>query len=245
MRFILYNIRYGTGTGVGFHLPLPGAGYLRGTRRNIERIAGFMREYQPDVVGLLEVDTGSYRSGRRNQADILAEALGHQSAFQTKYANGSLNARLPVLNKQGNAFLTRQPAEDTRFHYFDAGIKRLIIELELDRVRLFLVHLSLKFRHRHYQMCHLHALIKGSEKPVIVAGDFNTLWGDFEIDLFREAAGLRSANPDGMPSYPSWRPRRQLDFILHSPGLRVTHFEVPQVHYSDHLPLVCDFKLKQ
>jgi len=29
VRLLVYNIRYATGTGPSFHLPLPGAGYLR------------------------------------------------------------------------------------------------------------------------------------------------------------------------------------------------------------------------
>ena len=29
LRLLVYNIRYATGTGPAFHLPLPGAGYLR------------------------------------------------------------------------------------------------------------------------------------------------------------------------------------------------------------------------
>lgn len=181
MRFLLYNIRYGTGASPAFHLPVPGMGYLRGTGKNLRRITDFVRSYSPDVVGLLEVDTGSYRSGRNNQAEIIATALGHNHAYQCKYAQQSFNNRIPVLNKQGNAFLTNREIQNTRFHYFDAGIKRLIIELELPQVSVFLVHLSLKFRHRHYQLRHLHSLIKQSGRPVIVAGDFNTLWGDYEI----------------------------------------------------------------
>ena len=38
MRLLLYNIRYATGTGPAFHLPLPGAGYLRSSRSELERI---------------------------------------------------------------------------------------------------------------------------------------------------------------------------------------------------------------
>jgi hypothetical protein len=52
-----------------------------------------------------------------------------------------------------------------RFHYFDTGIKRLIIELELDDVCVFLVHLSLKYRHRQEQLRSLHDLIIGSTSP--------------------------------------------------------------------------------
>ena len=44
-------------------------------------------------------------------------------------------------------------------------------------------------------------------KPVIVAGDFNTFWGTHEIYLFMRAAGLRSANVQGLPSYPARNPR--------------------------------------
>lgn len=243
-RFLLYNIRYGTGAGPIFHLPVPGAGYLRGTARNLGRISDFLSERQPQVVGLIEVDTGSYRSGRRNQAEVLAEALGHQHAWRCKYAEQSVNSHLPVVNKQGNAFLTSLPVVATRFHYFDAGIKRLAIELELEHVTFFLVHLSLKFRHRHYQLRHLHDLVKNTGKPVVIGGDFNTLHGDTELDLFRAACGLVTANQDSRPSWPSRRPRRQLDFVLHSPQLELTHFDMPDVSLSDHLPLVCDFRIR-
>jgi hypothetical protein len=37
------------------------------------------------------------------------------------------------------------------------------------------------------------------------------------------------------------RPNRHLDFILHSSRIKVRDFSVPQVPYSDHLPLVLDF----
>jgi endonuclease/exonuclease/phosphatase family metal-dependent hydrolase len=57
------------------------------------------------------------------------------------------------------------------------------------------------------------------------------------------AAGLTSANVDSVPTYPSRSPRKELDFILYQEGIEVTSFEVPQVKFSDHLPLVCDFNV--
>src|SRR5690606_37259330 len=134
--------------------------------------------------------------------------------------------------------------EGERFHYFETGIKRVIIELELENVSIFLVHLSLKFRHRQDQLRHLHELVKRSRKPVIVAGDFNTFWGDHELYLFMEASGLRNANRLGLSSYPSRNPRKELDFILHSKGIEITHFDVPDVRFSDHRPLICDFEVR-
>jgi endonuclease/exonuclease/phosphatase family metal-dependent hydrolase len=241
MRFLLYNIRYATGTGAAFHLPVPGAGYLRSNTRVLTGITRFIKAQDPDIVGLVEVDTGSIRSGGVNQAEVIAESLGHYSSYQCKYGANSFNSFVPIVNKQANAFLAAPRVEGERFHYFDTGIKRLIIELELDHLCVFLVHLSLKFRHRHVQLRHLFELVRHSPKPVIVAGDFNTFWGEHEIALFMEASGLRSANRDGLPSYPARKPRMELDFILYSRGIEIDTFAVPGVTYSDHLPLICDF----
>ena len=243
LRLLVYNIRYATGTGPAFHLPLPGAGYLRSNRKVLDGITGFIRDERPDIVGLIEVDTGSIRTGMVNQAEHIARQLGHYSTFQCKYGTGSINQFMPVVRKQGNAFLSAPHVHGERFNYFDTGIKRLIIELELEEVCVFLVHLSLKFRHRQYQLRSLHDLILKSKKPVIVAGDFNTFWGTHEIYLFMRAARLHNANTAGLPSFPSRSPRVELDFILVSDGIEVTDFRVPQVRYSDHLPLVCDFRI--
>lgn len=241
MKFLLYNIRYAAGTGASFNLPVPGAGYLRDNKTNLYSITEFIKSHGPDVVGLVEVDTGSIRTRMVNQAEAIARQLGHYSTYQCKYGENSFNNRLPIIRKQANAFLAAPRVHGERFHYFDTGIKRLIIELELEDVAIFLVHLSLKYRHRHWQLRHLHDLVKASNKPVIVAGDFNTFWGEHEMYLFMQAAGLQSANTDRQPSYPSHAPRKELDFILYGHGLRPTAFEIPQVRYSDHLPLICEF----
>lgn len=243
LRLLIYNIRYATGTGPAFHLPLPGAGYLRRNRKVLSGITEFIRAEHPDIVGLLEVDTGSIRTGMVNQAEHIADHLGHYSTFQCKYGTGSINQFVPIVRKQGNAFLSAPHVHGERFHYFDTGIKRLTIELELEQVCVFLVHLSLKFRHRQYQLRALHDLILKSTKPVIVAGDFNTFWGTHEIYLFMRASGLHSANVAGLPSFPARSPRIELDFILLSAGIEVTEFRVPDVRFSDHRPLVCDFQI--
>jgi endonuclease/exonuclease/phosphatase family metal-dependent hydrolase len=245
MRLLLYNIRYGLGLGPELHWPLPGMGYLIGNRNNLERITGFIKAQDPDIVGLIEVDSGSIRTGRVNQAERVAQALGHYSVYQCKYGLSSLNARLPIVRKQGNAFLAAPRVHGERFHYFDKGIKRLTIELELEDFAIFLVHLSLKYRHRQAQLHALHDLIVASEKPVLIAGDFNTFWGQHEIYLFMKAAGLKSANARGLPSYPSHAPRKELDFVLYGEGIDIVDFSIPEVRFSDHLPLICDFEVSR
>ncbi len=238
MRLLLYNLRYGTGLG---QFQFPWSGYFRNTTRNFLRISRFIQAYDPDIVGLIEVDAGSYRSSRRNQAEALADSLGHYHIYELKYARHSPWLRIPILNKQVNALLTRETIKTRRFHYFERGVKRLVIELEIDGLTIFLVHLALTFRVRHDQLLNLYSLIKPLSGPYILAGDFNLFLGDKEIRLFLEATGLRNANINNQYTFPSWRPRRQLDFILHSPDITVSRFDAPHVRFSDHLPLLCDF----
>ncbi len=207
------------------------------------KIAAFIDSKKPDIVGLVEVDCGSFRSGYRNQAEFIAEKLGCFHVYQSKYDQKSILNSLPLFNQQGNAFLTNQKIKTETFHYFGKGIKRLIIELELDDCVIFLVHLSIKFRHRQHQLVDLFSIIKDARKPVILAGDFNLFWGNRELELFLNATRLISANKENLPSHPSRAPRRNLDFILHSPEITVTNFEVPDVKFSDHVPMICDFTI--
>lgn len=243
MRFLLYNIRYATGTGGRFHFPFPFAGYLRHSHTTLQQILDFLQSVQPDIMGLVEVDGGSFRTGQLCQAEIIAQHFGYDHVIETKYGSASMAKRLPLLKSQGNAILSRMPIISHRLHYFDEGVKRLVIQACTEHLTIFLVHLSLTFRKRQYQLERLYRLIRQVDRPVILAGDFNILWGVRELELFLGATGLVSANPEKKPSFPSRAPKRELDFILHSPELKVTSFQMPQVTFSDHTPLICDFEL--
>ncbi|MCW8892107.1 MAG: endonuclease/exonuclease/phosphatase family protein [Deltaproteobacteria bacterium] len=236
MRFVHYNICYATGPKVRHS--------MQSSARNLARISAFLRELEPDLVGLIEVDHGSYRSGGKNQAEQLADALGHYHCHSIKYAERSFWRHVPVLRKQGNAFLTRGRIRNETFHFFEHGMKRLVIELELEHLVVYLVHLALGSRVRHRQLGELFNLVKTTQKPCLVTGDFNALWGEHEINLFLAATGLKNANNESLPTFPSNNPRRHLDFILHSKEIEVRDFQVPPVQFSDHLPLVADLDVQ-
>ncbi len=241
MRLLFYNIRYGTGHKNGYHLPLPYAGFFKHTTVNLQRIINFIDTISPDIVALVEVDSGSYRARHSCQAQVIADQLGYHCIVESKYRDGSLAHKVPVLRQQCNALLTKQRIEDVRFHYFEQGVKRLVLQTDLRTMAIFIVHLSLKYRHRQNQLDQLHNFIRYTDKEVIIAGDFNTFWGSRELNLFLAATGLKNANVANAPSHPSHAPLRQIDFILYSPGIRIDSFYIPKVRLSDHSPLVCDF----
>ena len=144
MRFLLYNICYATGPKMH--------NYVRSSSKNLERITSFIQDLEPDLVGLIEVDHGSYRTGGANQIEVMAESLGHYHSHSIKYGQGSFWRHIPVINKQGNAFLARDRIRNETFHFFKHGMKRLVIELELEHVVVYLAHLSLGARTRHRQL---------------------------------------------------------------------------------------------
>jgi endonuclease/exonuclease/phosphatase family metal-dependent hydrolase len=241
MRLLLYNIRYGAGVGRRIHFPFPFSGYLKKTGAQLDRIADYIRDQRPDIVGLVEVDTGSFRFNGDSQVAAIAGPLCHRQVCQTKYGLNSIACRLPLLSRQANAVMTNRAILGQTFHYLNHGMKRLVIEVRLPELTLFLVHLALKYSQRQHQLVDLAAIVRDTHGPVVVAGDFNAFRGDGELEGFISATGLKSANPDGLPSHPSRAPHRQLDFIFHSPSMRSLDFQAPQVAYSDHVPLIWDF----
>lgn len=240
MRFLLYNICYATH---GNQKKFPLLGLLGRTQDHLDEIIDFIGDVDPDVIGLIEVDNGSYRSGRKCQVEKIADKLGHFHSYRSKYAADSWWQNIPIYNKQGNAFLAKDTIHEEKFHYFERGMKKLVIELELEHVTFFLVHLALSFKVRQKQILHLYNMIKQTDRPYIVAGDFNAFTGEDEIQLLMMASGLQNADLKLQPSYPSRNPKRHLDFILHSPKINVTEFRMPRVELSDHLPLVIDFEV--
>ncbi|VGO20901.1 endonuclease/exonuclease/phosphatase family protein [Pontiella sulfatireligans] len=241
MRFLLYNICYATH---GNQRRLPLLGMLGRTRDHFEEITKFIRPLDPDVIGLIEVDNGSYRARQKSQVEKMAEDLGHFHCYCSKYGAESRWQRIPIYNKQGNAFLAKDEILGEKFHYFERGMKKLIIELELEKFTIFLVHLALSYKARQEQILHLYHLVKKTKRPYILAGDFNAFMGEAEIQLLMSASGLQNADTEMQPSYPSHRPKKYLDFILHSPEIKVNKFWMPDVRLSDHLPLVLDFEVE-
>ena len=246
MKFVLYNIRDGTGGNVKYGGFLPYiTGYLSGTAKHIKTIGEFLKEESPDVVGLVEVDLGSIRHQFQNQVESLGSCLNHFNVHQVKYGDNSKFNNFPIIRNQGNAFLYKDDFHNINFHHFDEGTKTLIIELELEEVTFFLVHLALGSKTRLKQITQLYKLVKDSKKPVIIGGDFNLMLGEVEIELFLEASGLINPNKAQLPTFPSWKPSKHLDFILHSPEIKVNDFRVPPVTLSDHLPLILDFEIEK
>ncbi|MCF6177377.1 MAG: endonuclease/exonuclease/phosphatase family protein [Victivallaceae bacterium] len=244
MKLLIYNIAYGTGSpGSAAGRLLTSHRYLYTNQEYFNRIVEFISEVNPDVIGLLEADSGSFRTSQVHQAAKLAAQLNHFHICDNKYGLTSPGRMIPLLKNQTNAIVTAGNNHATRFHYFPRGFKKLIIEVTINGITMFLVHLSVRKKIRAQQLEFLTTIIP-ADKPVIIAGDFNTFGGSAELNKLITACRLYNPNTDNQPTYPSWKPRHQLDYLLCSKKLQVSSFIIPQVEFSDHLPIIAEISCR-
>lgn len=262
MRVITYNIRHG----LGHALPGESIGSV-----DLDRIATIIREYDPDVVAIQEVDRFWFRSGFTDQVEALARRLTMFPAFAP---NLCLEPESVERNPRQYGVLTLTRQEPTAIDHVlfppkppfeQRGFLEVHIpDLVLGTIRVFNTHLEVgrpnvmaESAHlRHDQACLLSKHVGSSDSPAVVMGDFNASSGDPELDpLFRNESGLQDVwmvlHPDQpgftTPADPVSPADRRIDFILATKELSFRTCCVPVSPTtrlaSDHFPVVADLQL--
>ncbi len=221
-----------------------------------QQLVDALKRLNPDILALVEVDIGSFRSHHTDEARFLEEGLNFQNFTEMiKYPlQGWLKLfhHVPILDKQANAIVTRYKMKDVKYHVLHEGTKRVVIEATIElpqRVTLLLAHLALGKKARTKQIKELIEIVNDIKNPVILMGDFNTFNGEAEIKDLLKKTHLKdkiSLDKQSLPlTEPAWHPKRRLDYILTSPQINVKKFSVLNFHFSDHLPLMIDFTVKK
>lgn len=220
-----------------------------------ERIGEVIAHYAPDVALLQEVASGTRRSHGDQQVDLLGGLLDmpHRAYYP--------NVRLPSGGTYGNALLSHHPISES--HNIDVSIplkKRRGVLHARCRIRpcagarwrtvhIFNLHLGLSGIERKLQLRRFLETdpFVGLDRRarVIVAGDFNDVWGTLG-DKSLAPAGFRGlARP--LRTFPAFAPLRSLDSIYLRGDIefvRVFRARVAESRRaSDHLPLVGDLEL--
>lgn len=219
--------------------------------RVIETIAG----HAPDLALLQEVANTAGRSRWDRQVDLLGDELGFRNRVWFP------NHRFRRGGEYGNAILSRWPIVETqnidlslpgrkkrsvlhariRIHADDASTRTL---------HAFCLHLGLSGSERDIQMdrfldSHPFARLH-HETPIIVAGDFNDVWGTLGRKHLAPA-GFRGA-PSPRKTFPACAPLRALDAIYVRGAVDMPHVFRSRLKVatraSDHLPLIADLSLR-
>ncbi|MFR3483159.1 MAG: endonuclease/exonuclease/phosphatase family protein [Clostridia bacterium] len=223
-----------------------GHNYEEDRRQDLAFAQGVIEQYQPDIVGLNEVQENSRVSQYTSQTQILAKGLEMYGYF---------GPALPMNDGlYGNAMLSKFAAstevipipdpevknEDT--YYETRCLMKNEIQLE-QKITVLVTHFGLARQERKCRGDGDEDL-RGSKDLWSLMGDFNALPHDDVIaPLFTVLKDTALITEDPLLSWPSDRPDRKIDHILVSPQIQVHHVFVPVTRASDHRPYIADIEL--
>jgi endonuclease/exonuclease/phosphatase family metal-dependent hydrolase len=235
VRILSYNVKHGLGMD---------------SQVDLERIATVIRDLEPDVVTLQEIDSVTARTGLEDQAARLGELTGMKAIF-----GGFMDYRG---GRYGMALLSRYPIVEWENHRLPDGAEprsALAARIELLRpgygtapqIVVVGIHLYATAAERQAQAARLVELFAAEEAPVVLAGDFNSIPDSRVIRLLEDEGGWRRPAKQGQAfTFPSGIPDREIDFIMFRPGDRFTvreHSVVPETLASDHRPVLIELEL--
>lgn len=254
----IFNIAHGRGGEYG------AGNWSKRSRSEIEEhltaIGSQIREASVDIMILNEVDFNCSWSKNIDQARLIAEEAGFRYvAEQCNY-----NLSLPFLSYRfGNAVLSRYPIGELEFIDFPPLSKRedlfagnhdgllCTVETPLGEIQVIPVHLEYRDEAtRLASLEKLKSLYNEKGKPLIFAGDFNTIYRPgVENTIGRllnspDFYTLHSKDMKNDYTFPAAAPKRALDFIFTSRQLRQSEKRVYPSLLSDHLMVTTKMSLE-
>jgi endonuclease/exonuclease/phosphatase family metal-dependent hydrolase len=243
LRLLSYNIQIGIKTRrYGQYLTHSWKHLVHHPQRfaNLDRIAQLMSQY--DVVGIQEADAGSARSGYVNITQYLAASAGFP------YWDDQTNRRIGRFAQHSLGVLSRYKPSGITEHKLPGripgrGAMAVRYGTGAESLVVLIVHLALSRRGRLNQFDYISDLVN-EYRHVVLMGDMNCRSDSDEIELLLNKT-LMSEPLHGMNTFPSWRPRRNIDHILVTPTVEVERAEVLDYPLSDHLPVAMEVVLPE
>lgn len=207
IRVLSYNILHGATT-TGQH--------------DLNKVAQVIKEIDPDLVALQEVDFRTNRSNKLDIATKLALKTGMVPVFAkaVDYNGGEYGQALLsrwTYAKTQKIALPGQPEKEPRI-----AIEAVIALPSGDTIQFVGAHLDhvKDNADRMSQTQELNKLLASNLYPIILAGDLNDVPGSAPITKLQSywGASYNSENPE--PTFPSDAPKVKIDYVMFSPEER-------------------------
>jgi endonuclease/exonuclease/phosphatase family metal-dependent hydrolase len=212
-------------------------------KTDIEAIVTTIRDADPDIIALQEVDVNTVRTGKVDQAAVLAEKLKMNYFFAKAIDHDG--------GDYGVAILSKYPISETNIHRLSTiagtgGEARVMATAKITlkggrAIRFAATHLDAQKDsvNREKQIAEINAIAESERLPLIIAGDFNAQPGSSVINQLDKAFSRTCRNCE--PTYPMINPNITIDFIGYRPSSRfkvLSHSVIPERYASDHLPVL-------
>lgn len=216
---------------------------------DFDLFAGAIKKYGADVCGLNEVRDKGLVKDYLPQTDIIGDKLGF-----FRYFGESI--KVERTSPYGNAIVSRFPIASVRTikipdpffkferaKYESRSIIKAVIPVENINICFLVTHMGLAAGERKNAVKTLCNLLDEIDMPVILMGDFNAEPND---DVFAPLyqrlndTQTKSVNP-GVKTFPSDKPKMKIDYMFYR-GLECVKAETITEVYSDHLPIIAEFK---
>ena len=221
-----------------------------GELASLEQLAAFIKEQNPDVVALQEVDCRTRRdlTPHQHDKDFITE-LGYHTGMLAAYGKTIPYAGgyygIGILSKYPLATVERIYLPKTENGREQRAV--LVADVEYTEGQYFTfacTHLDTPgTEERQLQVKKINEALQAKPYPVIIAGDFNARPDSKEISEGMSAWKKLCKNA---PTSPASAPRNQIDYIFCFPADRWESVEATtyQVQLSDHLPISAVVNLK-
>lgn len=214
---------------------------------DLDAIAKVIKDENPDLVGLQEVDRLTKRSGNIDQAKLLAEKTGmHYQFFKAIDHDGG---------EYGVAILSRFPLSNGSKIELPQVIKaesRILakVEVKIDQKTTLVfanTHLDATRidSNRVVQMKAILEELKTVKQPVFLVGDLNCVADATPIQLMDQQF-VRSCISDCAFTIPQDKPRKTIDYIAlkNAKWTVKSHVVIPETYASDHRPVIAVYQIK-
>jgi endonuclease/exonuclease/phosphatase family metal-dependent hydrolase len=223
-------------------------------RHSVERVADAIREHEPDVVALQELEVNHRRSQRIHQPGRMAELLKMDYHYHPVRIRGEAGF--------GNAVFTRHTMKEVRTAALPTirflqkrGAVWMSVELDGHSVQIINTHFGLLRRER---MMQARALCGDGwldhpecrDNPRIVCGDFNATPRSRVYQMLDThlSDAMKLAGDPRVRTWPSVLPLVRYDHVFVCDGIQASRVQVPRTFRtrlaSDHLPVLMDFEVR-
>lgn len=252
LRVMTYNIQYG-------YNGLPAGA---GRALDMDGIADVIRQADPDVVALQEVDVHwGARSNFMDELQYLADKLGMHPFFgfiydfdplqpgqERRQFGPALLSKHEILRAENHP-LSRISSQQPELGLQPLpGFPEIVINVKGNQVHVFSTHTYwLAQDVRQLEVEEMIKYLDETKGPRILMGDFNAYPGDPEMKsmagAYTDVFAKVGEGPSG--TYPAIKPTNRIDYIFTSPEIQAERAWVIDSTASDHRPVVADLTLRR